>query len=195
MKMLPLSQAIYLRPLTVSDADIIAALHGDAVTGPTAATLRPENNAHPGVTKHSDVEDLIRAKMSGTAEPLVLQSGDNVIGQITLYNITRGPFQSADLGYWIKANFRRQGIMTAGVREVVRLAKEDLHLLRLHAITAAANAALVRVLSSNGFQRAAIRPTHLPITGEPEEHHLFQKILPEWLQSKRAWRRNNGLIS
>src|SRR5712691_6572810 len=46
----------------------------------------------------------------------VIRKSDNVlVGGLTLANIRRGCAQAASLGYWMGANFARQGLMTAAV--------------------------------------------------------------------------------
>lgn len=47
------------------------------------------------------VARLLDQHAEGTALPLVLVDGPELIGRVALSSITRGPFQNAHLGYWI----------------------------------------------------------------------------------------------
>ena len=126
-------------------------------------------------------EAVIAAKLAlcgaGTEVPWVLADGDLIIGTVTLTGIVRGPFLSANLGYWVDAGYSARGIGTAAVAAVVETARERLGLHRIQAATLPQNAASQRVLERQGFERIGLAPQYLKIAGQWQDHVLFQRIL------------------
>ena len=126
-------------------------------------------------------EAVIATKLAlyeaGTEVPWVLADGDRIIGTMTLTGIVRGPFLSANLGYWVDAGYAARGIGTAAVAAVVETARERLGLHRIQAATLPQNAASQRVLERQGFERIGLAPQYLKIAGQWQDHELFQRIL------------------
>lgn len=113
----------------------------------------------------------------GTTVPLVLASGTDIVGRMTLSGIVRGPFQTASMGYWIDAELAGRGLASAIVRATVDLARDDLGLHRVEASTLVHNIASQRVLDHAGFEQIGLAPRYLQIAGRWQDHKLFQKIL------------------
>ena len=114
---------------------------------------------------------------AGTEVPWVLADADRIIGTITLAGIVRGPFLSANLGYWVDAGYAARGIGTAAVAAVAETARERLGLHRIQAATLPENAASQRVLERQGFKRIGLAAQYLKIAGRWQDHELFQRIL------------------
>lgn len=125
--------------------------------------------------------DTIVARLAqyeeGATVPLVLASGTDIVGRMTLSGIVRGPFQSASVGYWIDAELTGRGLASAVLRAAVDLARDDLGLHRLEASTLVHNIASQRVLDHAGFEQIGLAPRYLKIAGQWQDHTLFQKIL------------------
>ncbi|MFC7592268.1 GNAT family N-acetyltransferase [Nonomuraea antimicrobica] len=94
----------------------------------------------------------------GRTVPWVLADGDRVVGRVTLNNIVRGPWLSADLGYWIDAEYTGRGLTTEAAREVCRIADQEVGLHRIAAGTLLDNAASQRVLGKVGFEPYGVAP-------------------------------------
>jgi ribosomal-protein-alanine N-acetyltransferase len=120
--------------------------------------------------------DLLRQATAGLTLPHVIVADNRVVGRIVLSGITRGPFQSASLGYWVAADANGHGVASAAVDHVVRLAFDRLGLHRVEAGTLVHNAASQRVLHRNGFIRYGLAPRYLKIAGEWRDHILFQRL-------------------
>lgn len=114
---------------------------------------------------------------AGTALPMVLVRGKDVLGLLTLSSIVRGAFQNASVGYWIDQRFQRTGLMTAAVGAAVYVARKDLKLHRLEAATLMHNIASQRVLEKNGFEPYGMAPAYLQIAGRWQDHRMYQRIL------------------
>jgi [ribosomal protein S5]-alanine N-acetyltransferase len=116
----------------------------------------------------------------GTVLPhVILDEAANVVGRITLNEIVRGPLQSCSLGYWVSANANGRGLATAAVREMIRIAFEELELHRIQAGTLSHNERSQRVLERNGFVRYGQAPAYLKIAGSWQDHVLYQLLNPE----------------
>ncbi|WP_369046607.1 GNAT family N-acetyltransferase [Sinomonas sp. P10A9] len=123
------------------------------------------------------VARLLEEEARGAAMPLILIEDGRAIGRVTLSSIVRGPFQNANLGYWIARSHTGAGIMTRAVAAAVEIARGELGLHRIEAGTLLHNTASQRVLLRNGFVPYGIAPQYLRIAGQWQDHRLFQRIL------------------
>jgi ribosomal-protein-alanine N-acetyltransferase len=121
---------------------------------------------------------LVRHEQGRTLPHVILDEDGSVVGRITLNEIVRGPFQSCSLGYWVAASANGRGLATAAVRDIVRVAFEDLGLHRIQAGTLPDNARSQRVLERNGFVRFGLAPAYLRIAGRWQDHVLYQLLNP-----------------
>jgi ribosomal-protein-alanine N-acetyltransferase len=96
-----------------------------------------------------------------------------LVGGLTLCNVRRGVTQSCTLGYWVGANFARQGYMTAAVRAVVPFVFDSLELHRLEAACLPTNAASIKLLEKTGFKREGLARRYLRINGVWQDHLLY----------------------
>ena len=102
--------------------------------------------------------------------------GERIVGTVTLSNIVLGPFQSANLGYWVAEQVNGRGLATSAVAEVAELAFGELGLHRLEAATLVENLASQRVLEKNRFERIGVAHGYLRIAGDWRDHVLFQRL-------------------
>jgi len=122
------------------------------------------------------LEEVLRSYHAGAALPHVIVDAGRIVGRVTLTNITRGPFQSCNLGYWVAEQANGRGVATSAVARIARLAFGELGLHRIEAGTLVHNALSQRVLERNGFQRYGLAPRYLKIAGEWRDHVLFQLL-------------------
>jgi ribosomal-protein-alanine N-acetyltransferase len=97
-------------------------------------------------------------------------------GGLTLSNVRRGVAQAASLGYWIGAEFARQGLMTAAVAAIVPFAFATLKLYRIEAACLPSNAASLALLRRAGFSKEGYARNYLKINGRWQDHVLFAII-------------------
>ena len=107
---------------------------------------------------------------------VILDEAVRVVGRITLNDIVRGPFQSCHLGYWLSAAENGRGLATAAVRDITRVAFEELRLHRIQAATLLHNIRSQRVLERSGFVRFGVAPAYLKIAGQWQDHALYQIV-------------------
>lgn len=118
------------------------------------------------------------------------QADDGLRGGITLSNVRRGVAQTGTLGYWVGKPFARQGVMSDGLRCMLRFAFEQLRLHRVEAACLPRNEASRGVLAKAGFREEGFAPSYLRINGEWEDHVLFA-ILEDEAARQRA---REGLV-
>ena len=114
---------------------------------------------------------------AGTSAPYVVLDDDgSVVGRMTLSGIVRGALQSASLGYWVSEHVNGRGLATAAVRDVVRIAFDDLGLHRVQADTLLHNVASQRVLERIGFTQYGVAPSYLRIAGRWQDCAMWQLL-------------------
>ena len=99
-----------------------------------------------------------------------------LVGVFNITNIVRGPFRSAYLGYYVFAGYEGQGLMSAGLRAVVRLAFGTLRLHRLEANIQPGNAASIALVKACGFALEGYSPRYLKIGGRWRDHERWARV-------------------
>lgn len=166
-----------IRPLTEQDAGAVAALHlaNRAFMAPTEP--HREDDFYTEAGQAAAIAQRLEMDRAGTAAHFaILDDGGEIIGQITLNSIVRGPLQSGNIGYWVSEHANGRGIASAALALLVRKAFDDLNLHRLDAGTLLDNHASQRVLLKAGFTRYGLAPQFLRINGQWRDHVLFQLI-------------------
>ncbi|MEU5526175.1 GNAT family N-acetyltransferase [Micromonospora chersina] len=129
--------------------------------------------------QHAVIEADLQQHEQGAKLPhVILDDSGRVIGRITLSGIVRGPFQSCAMGYWVSAGHNGRGFASRAVREIVRVAFEELGLHRVQAETLLHNVRSQRVLERNGFVRFGVAPEYLNIAGRWQDHIMYQVVKP-----------------
>ena len=104
---------------------------------------------------------------------LVVRATGAFVGVINISNIVRGLFRSAYLGYYAFAGFERQGLMSDGLRAVVRHAFGAMKLHRLEANIQPGNAASIALARACGFAWEGFSPRYLKIGGRWRDHERW----------------------
>jgi ribosomal-protein-alanine N-acetyltransferase len=129
--------------------------------------------------QHTVIQADLQQHEQGSKLPhVILDDSGHVIGRITLNGIVRGAFQSCSMSYWVSASRNGRGFATKAVREIVRVAFEELGLHRVQAETLLHNAGSQRVLERNGFVQFGIAPEYLNIAGRWQDHAMYQVVRP-----------------
>lgn len=106
---------------------------------------------------------------------IFLQDTDELIGRIALTGIVRGPFQNANMGYFIAQSRQGKGYATMAVTHCVDLAFQELGLHRVQAAVMPWNKPSLRVIEKAGFRREGLAEKYLKINGVWEDHVLFAR--------------------
>jgi ribosomal-protein-alanine N-acetyltransferase len=104
-----LSDDVALRLMESEDAAAIADAY--ARNRQHLAPWDPERSDAFFTVAHqsSVVATQLEQYSAGTGLPLVLVAADQVVGRVNLSNIVRGPFQNANVGYWVDGGYTRRG--------------------------------------------------------------------------------------
>ncbi|MEU3981486.1 GNAT family protein [Streptomyces sp. NPDC026672] len=172
-----LAADVTLRLVTSADAAALSAAYvGNRAHLAPWEPRRPESFFTPE-GQAERIAARLREFAEGAAVPWVLVSGERIVGTITLTGITRGPFCSAHLGYWIAADRQNRGLAGAAVRSVCGTARDEVGLHRIEASTLVTNTASQRVLTKCGFEPIGTAPRYLHIDGAWRDCRLFQRVL------------------
>jgi [ribosomal protein S5]-alanine N-acetyltransferase len=176
----PAGDPVEIRPLGAEDAEAVAAL-----LRRNRAYLEPWEPRRPEswFTLEGQREALAAAaalRAEDRAYRFGILAAGELVGQVALSNVLRGPLDGANLGYWVDASSTGRGYATSAVVLAVRFGFEE---IRLHGVEAAVmprNIASIRVLQKAGFRREGLAPRYLRIAGEWEDHELFAITREEW---------------
>lgn len=165
-----------LRLIRVSDAAEISAL-----TVRNRGFHAPFDPIRPAeyfteVGQRGRIASLLSQYEAGTLVPLVITLDGAIAGVVNLNNVVRGSFESASLGYWVDEAAGGRGVATAAVGIAVRHAFDVVGLHRLEAGTLVTNVRSQRVLAKNAFTQYGLAPKYLKISGEWQDHVLFQRL-------------------
>jgi ribosomal-protein-alanine N-acetyltransferase len=101
------------------------------------------------------------------------QDGGLLAGTVNVTNIVRGAFQSAFCGYWAYAGSQGRGLMSDGLRSVVRHAFDELALHRLEANIQPGNVASIALAERCGFLSEGFSPRYLMVDGDWRDHNRY----------------------
>jgi ribosomal-protein-alanine N-acetyltransferase len=111
---------------------------------------------------------------------IFVRKGATFVGEVSLGSVQRGPFQSANVGYWIGAEHAGQGYMPEAVAVILRFAFEELHLHRVEAAIVPRNTASRRVAEKLGLRDEGTARRFLQIRGVWEDHVRYAITADEW---------------
>ncbi len=166
------------RLITVDDAPVIAELQqaNREFLAPWSPERAPAHFTATG--QRRAIVDALASHAKGTVLPHVILSDGDVVGRVTLSDITHGTFSSCHMGYWLSESHNGRGLATAAVAEMVDIAFGQLRLHRVEAGTIPRNVRSQAVLQRNGFVPFGVAPAYLKIAGEWQDHVLFQRLNP-----------------
>jgi len=95
---------------------------------------------------------------------------ERIIGNVTLSNIVRGPFQSCYMGYKLDEKEINNGYITEAIEKVVEIAFLELGLHRIQASIMPKNIRSIKVMEKLGFINEGLSKEYLKINGVWEDH-------------------------
>jgi ribosomal-protein-alanine N-acetyltransferase len=118
--------------------------------------------------------ELRRAARAGTAMPFAVclrdDSGERLVGQLTLGNIVRRAFCSGYAGYWVDRKVAGRGVMPTALALAVDHAFTRGGLHRIEVNIRPENVPSRRVVEKLGFRQEAYHPRYLHIDGDWRDH-------------------------
>jgi ribosomal-protein-alanine N-acetyltransferase len=110
---------------------------------------------------------------------IFLRRGE-LIGEVSLGSVQRGPFQSAFVGYWVDQYHAGNGYVPEAVVLTLRYAFDELELHRVEAAIVPRNARSRRVAEKLGLRDEGISERFLQIRGVWEDHVRYAITAEEW---------------
>lgn len=110
---------------------------------------------------------------------------DALVGYASLSVITRGPLQSAYLGFYALAPHHAQGLMREGLQLVLRHAFTKLGLHRVEANIQPTNERSRALAERCGFSLEGYSPRYLKIAGRWRDHERWALLVEDWRESQR----------
>jgi len=157
--------------------------------------LQPWEASNPGA-KHGSltfrrfVAMLAEQGKLGTTLPWAIEFNGQLVGQITVANITYGSLCSANIGYWISQSVAGKGIMPTAVALATDYCFWARSLHRVEVNIRPENARSLRVVEKLGFRDEGVRKAYLHINGNWADHRTFALVIddvPDGLLTR--WRR------
>jgi ribosomal-protein-alanine N-acetyltransferase len=141
----------------------------------TAATRQPYELSFDDVARSLQY----RIETAGSElYPFVIMRDGQIVGDLNLTQVIRGPEEGANIGLLIDSGARNQGIASTAIALVCRLAFEELALHRLQAGVQPMNVASQRAFLRNDFEQIGLARGYLFVDGDWRDHLLFQKLAP-----------------
>ena len=100
-------------------------------------------------------------------------SGEHLIGQITLGGLIFGAYRGGHIGYWIDQRYSNMGYTTRAVRALTDFAFKELNLHRIEINLRPENEASRKVAEKSGYYYEGLRPRYLHIAGDWRDHLTF----------------------
>jgi [ribosomal protein S5]-alanine N-acetyltransferase len=167
---------VSIRLLRPSDAADLAKLYqaNRQFLAPWEPTRDEAFFTHAGQEQRTT--EMLGQFVAGHAFPYLIEVDGAVAGRVNITNVSRGPFQNGQLGYWVDQQLNRRGVASRAVAAALDQAFNRHGLHRVEAATLVDNEASQRVLTRNGFHRIGLAPRYLQIAGRWQDHVLFQRI-------------------
>lgn len=115
---------------------------------------------------------------------IVIHSNGDLVGIFNVSEIVRGCFQSAYLGFYASANYAGKGLMSAGLKLVLRQVFTTLGLHRIEANIQPDNQQSINLVKKNGFKKEGFSPRYLNIDNQWRDHERWAITFEDWEQNK-----------
>jgi ribosomal-protein-alanine N-acetyltransferase len=169
------NREVTIRPAVRSDAAPVAKLFAAQREHLAPWDPRREASFFTRGGQRARLAQVERERAAGTSYRFLILEGGELAGEISITNVVRRSFQSANVGYWVAGERNGRGVATAAVAAVCSFAFGELELHRLEAGTLPHNIGSQIVLDRNGFTPFGVAPSYLRIAGAWCDHVLFQR--------------------
>lgn len=114
-----------------------------------------------------------KEKGLGYSFGIYLHDTHELIGQIGLFKIERGPAQKGMVGYSLDKDYNGKGYMTEALPLILDFAFNELKLHRIEAEVMPQNFASIKLLIKAGFHKEGISKKNVKINGRWEDHQVL----------------------
>lgn len=151
------------------------------------AILKSSALHHPWVKAPQTSEEfqtyIKRSEQENQKSFFVLKDNETA-GVFNISEIVRGCFQNAFLGFYAFSGFENQGIMSAGLKLVLKNIFEELKLHRIEANIQPENKHSIQLVKKNGFRYEGESPNYLKINDVWCAHEHWAFTYEDYQQEK-----------
>lgn len=147
---------------------------------PWEATFPGGGGAVPGSTPLRPViRAMQRQQKAGSSVSFVVTYQEDVVGQLTVSDVSGGALRSASIGYWVSEHVAGRGIIPAAVALAIDYCFRELRLHRIEICIRPENAASLRVVEKLGLRFEGRRARYIHIDGKWCDHDSFAVTVEE----------------
>ena len=172
---------VYLRLLTLTDAEDLLKL--EVENKEFFESFSPErSDDYYSLEKQKDIINTLEQNAKEDISymfGIFLKDKEELAGTVNLFQIMRGPLQSAMIGYALAQKYNGKGYTTEAVSLAVDYAFKKLDLHRIEAGVMPHNIGSLRVLEKAGFHKEGIARQSLKINDRWEDHQILAMINPK----------------
>lgn len=141
---------------------------------PWEATFPGGGGAVPGSQPLGPaIRSMNRQRKLGSGVTFVMLYDHNVVGQLSLSDISAGALRSASIGYWVSQHVAGQGVTPVAVALAIDYAFSDLRLHRIEICIRPENSPSLRVVQKLGLRHEGLREKYIHIDGKWCDHESF----------------------
>ena len=141
---------------------------------------------HPWVKAPLTSEEFhtyIKRSQQDNQKSLIVLKDNQIAGVFNISEIVRGCFQNAFLGFYAVTGFENQGIMSTGLKLVLKYFFEELKLHRIEANIQPQNKRSIELIKKNGFRYEGQSPNYLKINGTWCTHEHWAMTIEDYTKS------------
>lgn len=128
----------------------------------------------PGTVSMKPTIRLLRRQLrAGTGIPFVIRYAGELVGQLSVSEVSGGALQSAQLGYWVSEHVAGRGITPAAVALAIDHLFFSIGLHRAEICIRPENTASLRVVEKLGMRYEGRRSAYIHIDGAWRDHECF----------------------
>lgn len=151
-------------------------------------TMKKSHDFHqpfttPPQTKEAFHTYFLRSQLDNQKGYLVLNQEHHIVGVFNVNEIVRGFFQSGYLGYYASVDYAGKGLMSHGLKLVLKEIFTELKLHRIEANIQPNNTSSIQLVTRNGFIKEGFSPRYLKINGIWSDHVRYALTNEDWVNT------------
>lgn len=147
---------------------------------PWEATYPGGGGAAPGSASLAPViRSMNQQRRLGAGITFVMLYDDEVVGQLSVSDISGGALRSASIGYWVSQHVSGRGVTPTAVALAIDYAFSELGLHRVEICIRPENRPSLRVVEKLGLRHEGRRERYINIAGEWCDHESFAITVEE----------------
>ncbi|WP_028552292.1 GNAT family N-acetyltransferase [Paenibacillus sp. UNC451MF] len=176
------AEEIHIRPLALSDAEALQQLRVENRDYHRSfEPIRPDDHFTLEFQQEQIRTSLLNSQNDTSYSfGIFINESHRLIGRITLSSVFRGPWQNANIGYYLDKGYIGRGYATEAVKLAVHCAFTQLKLHRVQGAVMPHNIPSIRVLEKSGFRYEGLARNYLHIHEVWEDHNIYAITCEEW---------------